>query len=205
MRLEFANRVLILTLLFLAGVLPCRSDSLHGGFATNWNPNYLYGNNFGNIVLPYYWNNNSGEGNQANVGWCLVGSAQCGMQNPPGYIPYYSNGALGAPTDMYFTSSGSPIQVTLQLSLTTQKGSGFAEDLFGYYITDATGTAIVNPTPIFTTNYANGSTFTLSTLSTGQNYGFFIENIQGIGSALPERVHLLYELRREYSHWLNAG
>ena len=163
-----------------------RSDTLNGAAPTSWNANYLYG-------LPtyvagvYYWNNNSGDGPQANVGWCLVGGAQCGMQNPPGYLPYYSSGG-SAPADMYFTSSGSGSTVTLRLTLTDQKGqNGNGIDEFGIYLTDATGHTISDPTVIFSSTDTPGSKSAAVTLAAGQNYGFFIENVQGVGTSNETR------------------
>lgn len=169
--------------LFVTGAPSIRPDTLNGGTPTSWNPNYLY-NLPTYIPGLYYWNNNSGDGAQDNIGWCLVGSASCGLQNPPGPIAYYSINGNG-PANMYFTSDGSPRYATLQLTMTDQKGIGNGTDLFGFYQTDATGTTILNPTVIFTSNDAIGTTYTWppSALTAGENYAFFIENIQGIGTS----------------------
>ncbi len=199
MRTKLGKYLLIAPLLFMTGVLPVASETLNGGTLTTWNPNRLYSLS---SYVPglYYWNNSSGDGPQANLGWCIVGSAQCGSQstpgyNPPGYIPYYSDGSMGAPGNMYFTSSGNPEQVTLQVAMTTQKGGAVGIDFFGYYLTDSTGTAIINPTAFYTANNPNGTTFTMPSMPAGQNYGFFIENVQGFGTGF----------QTEYIYYMNAA
>jgi hypothetical protein len=183
-RSQFGKCLLTISMLWITSGRPAEGDTLNGGTATNWNANYLYS-------LPsympglYYWNNNSGDGNQSNIGWCLVGGAQCGMQNAPGYMPYYSNGVVSDPGNMYFTSSGNPISMRVQLTLTDQRGGRNGIDLFGYYRTDSAGQAILDPTVIFTSNDAIGNTYTAPalTFAAGENYGFFIENVQGLGTA----------------------
>ena len=169
---------------------PATADTLNGAVLVNWNPNYLYG---GPSYVPglYYWNNDSGDGTNANVGWCLVGSGQCAMKNAPGHISFYATPSLTAPADMYFTSTGQAIQLTLDLSLTAEKGSG-GLDFFGYYLTDSTGTQIGNPTVVFNSNQASGTTALLASLSPGQNYGFFIENIQGYGTTAQQTSYSFY-------------
>ena len=172
-----------------------RGDTLSGAVPSGWNANLLY-------TLPsyvpgvYYWNNDSGDGHQANIGWCLVGGAQCGMQHPPGYLPYYLASGL-APANMQFISGGNSFTATLQLTLTDQKGGANGINLFGFYETDASGIPITNPTVIFTSNDANGNQYSAPavTLSPGQNYGFFAENIQGFGTP--------YET--EYTFYMNAA
>jgi hypothetical protein len=169
---------------------PATADTLSGAVLINWNPNYLYG---GPSYVPglYYWNNDSGDGTDANVGWCLVGSGQCAMKNAPGRISFYATPSLTAPTDMYFTSAGHAMQLTLDLSLTAEKGGG-GMDFFGYYLTDSTGAQIGNPTIVFNSNQASGATALLPSLSPGQNYGFFIENIQGYGTSSQQTDYSFY-------------
>lgn len=194
MQSTFGNSLLLLITLFFLGASPMRPDSLSGGTPASWNPNFLYS-------LPtyipglYYWNNNSGDGPKDNIGWCLVGSASCGMQNPPGDLRYYaSSSPASGPANMYFTSNGGSFTATLALSLTDQKGLGHGLDLFGFYLTDATGTAVMDPTVIFTSNDAIGNQYTLpaGALTAGENYGFFIENVQGLGT--PYVTYYIYYL-----------
>ncbi|HZS52983.1 MAG TPA: PEP-CTERM sorting domain-containing protein [Bryobacteraceae bacterium] len=168
-----------------------RADTLNGAVLINWNPNFLYG---GPSYVPglYYWNNDSGDGTKANIGWCLVGSSQCTLQNTPGRISFYATPFLTAPTNMYFTSSGQALQLTLDLSLTDEKGSGSGTDFFGYYLTDGTGIKISNSTIIFNSNQAVGTTAVLPSLPAGQNYGFFIENIQGYGTSPQQTTYDFY-------------
>ncbi len=197
---NLTKSLVITSILLVTGGAPSAfSDTLNGGTLTTWNPNRLYSLS---SYVPglYYWNNGSGDGPEANIGWCIVGSSQCGSQsvpgyNPPGYMPYYSNGGLGAPSNMYFTSNGSPAQVTLQVALTSQKGGTVGVDFFGYYLTDSTGSTVSNPTAFYTSNNPTGTSFTIPAMAAGQNYGFFIENVQGFGTAF----------QTEYIYYMNSA
>lgn len=177
---KLGKSLLICCVLLGAGVSSLKSDTLNGASPTAWDPNRLF-DTPGYVPSLYYWNNYSGDGPQANIGWCLIGSSQCGMQNPPGDLPYYSASG-NAPSDMYFTSTGGHNTTTLELTLTSQKGGPNGVDFFGYYLTNANGTVITNPTALFTANNAVGSSIDLPSVPVGDNYGFFIENIQGFGT-----------------------
>lgn len=181
----------ILAAALTASGMAAKADTLNGAVLVNWNPNYLYGSAAYAPGL-YYWNNDSGDGANANIGWCFMGSSQCNMQNAPGRIPFYAMPALTAPTDMYFSSAGQPLQLTLDLTLTNQKNGGSGTDFFGYYLTNAAGTQISAPTILFNSNEALGSTVTLPILSAGQNYAFYIENIQGYGTSAPQTDYSFY-------------
>lgn len=173
-----------------AGTL-AKADTLNGGVLVNWDPNSLYG---GSSYAPglYYWNNDSGDGHNANVGWCLIGGSQCGMQNAPGRVPFYAGSGLGAPTDMYFSSTGQALQLTLDAAVTNQKNGGSGADFFGYYVTNSNGSQISNPTILFNSSQSLGSTVVLSSLSAGENYAFFIENIQGYGTNAQQTTYSFY-------------
>ncbi len=176
----------------LAGLgTDAKADTLNGAMLINWNPNYLYG---GPSYVPglYYWNNGSGDGTFANIGWCLLGGSQCGMQNAPGRIPFFSTPYLTAPTDMYFSSAGQPMRLTLDLALTNQKSGNGGADFIGYYLTDVTGTQISSPTILFSSNQPSGSTAALPALLSGQNYAFFIENVQGYGTNAQQTSYSFY-------------
>jgi hypothetical protein len=114
------------------------------------------------------------------------------MQNAPGRVPFYASSNLTAPTDMYFSSAGQPMQATLDLALTSQKNGGSGADFFGYYLTDATGAQISTPAILLNSSDALGSTVLLPSLSAGQNYAFFIENIQGYGTSTPQTTYSFY-------------
>lgn len=192
-RLFIGRSVPLSLVLLIATVSVVKSDTLIGGVLTNWNPNQLYTASSYLAGFPY-WNNQSGDGNQANIGWCLIGSSQCGSQalpgyTPPGYMPFYDSG-LAAPSDMYFAGSGSNITLTLQFALTDQKGGSNGTDVFGYYITDSTGTSILSTGVAFTSSQAIGSKFTLPSIPKGEYYGFFIENIQGLDT--PNQTDYVY-------------
>jgi hypothetical protein len=161
----------------LPAVATVKADTVTGGTITAWNPNYL--NGYPSYVPGlYYWNNGSGDGSQANIGWCMIGGGQCGMPNAPGPISFYSV-SFTAPSTFYFTSSGQPVIARLRSSITDQKGVGNPYDVLGYYLADATGTPIAGTAQaLFTSNDPNGTNAQLN-LTAGQRYGFYIENIQG--------------------------
>ena len=190
----FSRRAAVLLLAAVSGAVgtAAKADTLNGGVLIPWNPNVLYGTpNY--IPGLYYWNNNSGDGNQANIGWCLIGGVQCGMQNPPGRIPFYTApSGSSAPADMYFSSAGQTLQLTLDATVTNQKNGGSGADFFGYYLTDSSGMQISNPVILFNSSQALGSTLLLSGLSSGQNYAFFIDNIQGYGTNAPQTTYSFY-------------
>lgn len=173
-------------------LVTAHADTLNGAISINWNPNYLYG---GSSYIPglYYWNNNSGDGTEDNIGWCLVGGSECNMKNAPGHIPFYGTSSLATPANLYFSSTnGQRMQVTLDLTLTNQKNSGSGLDFFGYYLTDSAGTQINSPTILFNTNQALGSTALLPALIAGESYAFFIENIQGYGTSAQQTTYTYY-------------
>ena len=163
-------------LMFLA-TPAAQPDTLTGGQITAWNPNYL--NGYPSYVPGlYYWNNSSGDGSQSNIGWCMIGGGTCGMAKAPGPIPFYSV-SFTAPSTFYFTSSGLPENLTLRSSVTDQKGVGSPYDVFGYYLANPKGTPLPGSSQVlFSSNDPIGTNSTLN-ISAGQQYGFFIENIQG--------------------------
>jgi len=177
-------------------LVTAHADTLNGGISTNWDPNYLYD---GSSYSPglYYWNNNSGDGPQDNIGWCLVGGSACAMKNAPGHIPFYGTSGLTAPANLYFSSTdGERMQVTLDLTLTNQKNGGSGLDFFGYYLTDPAGMQINSPTILFNTDQALGSTALLPALTAGASYAFFIENVQGYGTNAQQT---------NYSYYMNSS
>jgi hypothetical protein len=87
-----------------------------------------------------YWNNQSGEGATANIGWCLTGSPACPIASPPGAIPYFGNGTNAA-SNMFFGNSMGSVQVSLLGNFTSQTG-GASDGInyFGWYTIQADGT-----------------------------------------------------------------
>ncbi len=180
--LRMLRKAVAVVLLSACCAMVANADWVNGGTPTSWDPNSLYANPNGKPVGPYYWNNNSGDGAQANIGWCVVGSSQCALQTTPGYMPYYSSGG-SAPSDLTLSSSGIQQTFTLEGAITGQKGGSSGIAVFGYYITDASG-AILNSYLLFSSTDPVGKTATpVTPLAFGQLYGFFAEEIDGAGSA----------------------
>lgn len=180
MTVKLSTSLMLGVSMCLLGTATVLADTLTGGQLTAWNPNYLY--DYQSYVPGlYYWNNNSGDGPRANIGWCMIGGGQCGMPSPPGSIPFYSV-SFTAPSTFYFTSTGQPATLTLRSSVTDQIGVGNPYDVLGYYLADQNGNPIQGSSQaLFTSNDPTGTNSTL-TLAAGQRYGFYIENIQGPNS-----------------------
>lgn len=122
-----------------------------------------------------YWNNASGDGPAANIGWCLAGGGQCTLADgSPGTIHFYGGSNGSAIPDIYFTGNNSQITATLEASLTGQR----AADVFGYYTFDPNTEAVLNTFPLLSANSAPG-TISVTFSPATANYGFYIENIQG--------------------------
>ena len=86
-----------------------------------------------------YWNNQSGDGDNGNIGWCLTGSPACLIANPPGAICYFGNGT-NAVSNMFFGNSIGSVQVSLLGNFTSQTGSPDGINYFGWYAIQPDGT-----------------------------------------------------------------
>ena len=163
-----------------AGLLNADTLIGTGGAWQTWSTSQLYGQTGATPGGPY-WNNDSGDGTLGNVGYCMAGGGICTVPSTPGVIPYYGTNSGGAISDMYFTSAGSPLTITLQSINTNNKNAG-TYDVFGWYVGTTGAGAVLNP--LLNTNAGSvGTTATLSALTAGQNYGFYIENVLGGGTA----------------------
>jgi len=165
-----------------------RADTLNGtggAWQSGWTQTQLVQGASPTPGTPY-WNNLSGDGNQGNIGWCLTGGgATCVMAGSPGVpLPYYGTATAGSVGSMSFTSSGSSLNLSLA-GIFTNETTAVQYDIFGYYVVPASGSPTL--VPLFSTRPGAaqatvGSTATLN-LSAGTNYGFYVENVQGGGSA----------------------
>ncbi len=179
------GRVVFGTALCLAGAMIGSADTVTGGgFWQTWTAGFpgstlgtasapTYGGGPATITQGPYWNNASGDGPAANIGWCLAGGGDCILfDGSPGAIPFYGGANGSAVTDMTF--SGDHSQITVEASLTSQRPN----DTFGYYTFDPTSGAILQTFALLSASSAPGTqsvTFTPST----PDYGFYIENTQG--------------------------
>jgi hypothetical protein len=171
----------------LAGAMLVSADTVTGGGTWQaWTAGFpgstlgtasapTYGGGPATTTQGPYWNNASGDGPAANVGWCLAGGGNCTLfDGSPGAIPFYGGANGSAITDMSFSGDHGRITATLETSMTSQR----TNDTFGYYTIDpATGT-ILQTFALLSASSAPGTqsvTFTPST----PDYGFYIENTQG--------------------------
>lgn len=193
MRIKIKKFSYLLTLALSASGAMTYADTLNGnGSWQNWNASSLVANSSSSTLGTPYWNNGSGDGSSDNVGWCLVGGGNCSMPaGTPGNLPYYGNGS-SAPSMLYFTSSGSPVTLTLETVMTSQTNVANGYDIFGYYVANGSGSstsATLNPLFDSRSNSV-GNSLTLSSLTAGTNYGFYIENIKGAGT--PDQTSYIY-------------
>ncbi len=152
--------------------------------ASSWTQSQLVDGTHATPGTPY-WNNASGDGFQGNIGWCLTGgSATCTMLGSPNATAaFFGTGGGGSVQSMFFTSAGAPLALTLA-GIHTDETTADYFDVFGYYLTNASGTPIGGSLhPIFSTQPGGpqssvGSTALLS-LTSGTTYGFYIENVKG--------------------------
>jgi hypothetical protein len=119
-----------------------------------------------------YWNNESGDGNRFNIGWCLVGGGGCTISNPPGNAPYFGTNTGSAPSNILFVSGGHTVTATLEAAFTA---SG-PFDTFGWYSINADG-SMGSLNPLFSAAGSPGITNT--TFAPVDRYGFYIEQDQG--------------------------
>jgi hypothetical protein len=131
-----------------------------------------------------YWNNFSGDGPTANIGWCLAGGGGCVIASPPGAIAYYGTSTGAAVQNMAFVSNGMAVTVSLLGQLTNQLGtaanSGY--NVFGWYTIGPGGT--INATPLWNSKTDTVGQFASFTPGpAGTQYGLFLENIQGAGTS----------------------
>ncbi|MBV9265167.1 MAG: PEP-CTERM sorting domain-containing protein [Acidobacteriaceae bacterium] len=216
------GRILLISLGLLVFVSSGNADTVNGGSTwLNWNQTNLYGSPSSGTYKAFYWNNFSADGssnaslNQANIGWTLttggtyVNPILSPLTNPPGAIPYYSNGNTlasspgnlsggpagnqempgnDAPKNIWLTSSGPPMEAFLEDSVTGIKGGSPGILYFGYYLTDANGAPIMSSmVPLFSSATAVGTGSGIA-VPPGSGYGFWIENVQGEGTAAQTTI-----------------
>ncbi len=171
---------LITIALFITAGAVANADTLNGsGSWQSWSSATL-----GTAANPTYggpfWNNLSGDGATNNIGWCFVGGGACSMPNAPGALPYFGNGSA-AVSNMSFNSGGSGVTLSLAGVFTTQTTPSLGLDSFGYYTLNSSG-VVTSPTILFNAGSSLATTASV-TLAPNTNYGFYIENIQGQGTA----------------------
>jgi hypothetical protein len=132
--------------------------------------------NCGYIGMGPYWDNLSGDGPQMNVGYFLTGSG--GFSGDTDYDPlgYLSqNNGVGSPdqpTNISLSHAPTSPLVTVLGSFTKD-----TTDVIGYYNASATtaAAAALTEIPLFGPGALSaGANASLSDLSNGENYGFYI-------------------------------
>lgn len=159
--------------ILLAASLSLSADTTMGaGSLQSWNPSIL-----GSPGTGPYWNNQSGDGNNGSIGGCVTGSAACPIASPPGAISYFGNGT-NAVSNMFFGDSVGQVRVSLLGVFTSQIGNADGVDYFGWYSIRSDGT-LGAMARLWSSAEPVG---TSAIFDPNGNYGFFIENIQGMGT-----------------------
>ncbi len=158
----------------------------------------------------------------------MTGGGQCSIPNAPGTTasgaanatfyglstgvtgtvssPPVNVGSTDAPGNFWFTSTGSPIPTQIAAVLTNQVGTNNQGLLvFGYYQTNSTGTvpSISALNPLFNTSRNGVGASSTFSVASGQNYGFYLENIQGQG--LPSETDIYYFMNASADFATNGG
>lgn len=164
--------IVTISLLSLASVCVNADTLIGNGSLQSWNPSVL-----GTGSGPYWNTNTSGDGANYNIGWCMTGTGNCHISNPPGAISYDGNGTAPA-SNMLFSSNSAPDVATMLGKFTNQNAvPPNGSDVFGWY---AISGVTINLHPLFTSATAIGTTATFTPTA---NYGFFLENIQSAGTS----------------------
>lgn len=150
-----------------------------------------------------YWNNFSGNGNNANIGWCMTGTGGCAIKSPPSAINYYGNGT-NAVQNMSFQSQGAPVTVSLLGLNTNQTGGNSGTDYFGWYTINSNGT-IGTTTQLWRSTSPANSTSATFTPTAGSSYGFYLENVQSPGKSYESDYFWFMNSADDYAKGMGSG
>ena len=118
-----------------------------GASFQRWSPADLNNN-----AAPY-WDNYSGEGQFANIGYCLSGGPECVLYDgPPGAIPFWGNvydqnRDSGGSSDLNFYFAGA-LPPGYKATLEGEYAGAIGE--FGWFETNSTGSILGTQHPLFT-------------------------------------------------------
>lgn len=196
------------TILFTGFCIAAKPDVLNGGGGwQSWNVSTTLGTASSPIYSGQsggpYWNNKSGDGPTMGIGWCLTGGGQCSISNPPGAIPFYGNGNA-AVSDMWFSTGGSGVSITLRGIFTTQTSIPNGIDYFGYYLANSTGAPIAGTFHQLLSAGATPPASTSFVLPSATNYGFYLENVQGQGGAFQTNYYFFMDESSDMNNRGNA-
>jgi hypothetical protein len=172
--MQFRSFCLAPALLVAAFGTPATADTIMGaGSVQSWDASVLGPAGSPTSGGPY-WNNVSADG---NIGWCLIGNPICPIGDHPGAIPFFGNGT-SAVSNMFFANSIGSVQVSLLGNFTSQTGGPDGINYFGWYAIQPDGTL-----GMMTRLWSSAAPIdTYAVFSPGGNYGFFIENVKGLGT-----------------------
>jgi len=167
MRLKIGNSALAILTLSLLGGFTANADGVVGGGWQTWNSSIL-----ASPATGAYWNNQDpGDGDNANIGFCLAGGGNCTISNPPGNIPYLSNGSGAAPVAGFsLTNTGTSDTAELLVAITSNKSN----DSFGWY-------SVVGGVPVQHPLFTGTQTGTTLLFTPSANYGFYLIS-NGVGT-----------------------
>ncbi len=114
-----------------------------------------------------YWNNLSWDGANKNIGFCLVSTANCGLNPAPGTLPYLGSSTGLAFSDFYFTGNGGTVTATFEAQIA---GDAKYDGVGWYNVQDPTHQYGI----IFSGVTAAGAT---ATFTPSAEYGLFTYNV----------------------------
>lgn len=174
MFLDPTRFLLSVSVFFSAGTMLWADTVTGTGAWQQWSPANLVQGMSPTPGSPY-WNNDSGDGNRFNIGWCLNGGGGCSLTNRPGDVPYFGTNTGSAPANILFVSGGHAVTVTIVAAFSN---SG-PLDTFGWYSVNGDGSmGPLNPL------FSSGAGTTPKTFLPSDRYGFYIEQDQGAAGGI---------------------
>lgn len=160
-------------LITLAAVAPAFADDVIGSSGSfgwqSWSSGSVNGNG-----TPY-WDGQSWDGTNKNIGNCLLGNGGCTTQvvPAPGAIPYWGSSTGAADQNFYLNHpGGGPNSATLKVEI-----AGNANiNQFGWFAYNSSSGLIVSSTVLFNGSATGGAS---ATFTPTLDYGFFFVGSNG--------------------------
>ena len=126
-----------------------------------------------NVTGTGQWESVSASQVSADIGWCTAGSSGCVVSTAAGTMSAYVGSGGSSASNISFVGSAQQSAISLSVNA-ANLGPGV--DTVGFYVLSQAGT-IASMVPMFTT--ASQNTNVLLSVSSGAQYGFYVENSQG--------------------------
>lgn len=157
------------------------ADQIHGSEGAAFR-RWIPARDLNNNGAPF-WDNNSTDGPDFNIGFCLTDSGRCEsalIDTPPGAVPFWGmlyslRTDAGGAADPNFLFDRQPFPNPPPLTATLEGKFAGGADSFGYFLVDSTGDIVPGSyVTLFSSTDAPGTTITFS--PHGRRYGFWLYN-----------------------------